>query len=440
MWHPTWGCYSTSGCPHNPTPGDLPGQPMVVASILMARQWDLTFHTALLQGSGLTRTSNVADSKFDYAYGNFHRGPYFHDYWSSSISRLLSFDISSSTSYLRVFIPQHHLLRIDFKALGDRLDAAFTEKLETIAQTLKASWNTPRRSSPFDPILPTSSSASGVPAPNPSTPMTSSTLDQHQQVGSVEISALNPSKLPIKAKPPLPPRLTRSAPKPKATPRQRRSPSPDAVYLPEDPEQGLWQVTDQEVALEDQQVETMSGEVQDPDTNKELLYLAKDMLPEHSDIHQPALDDSPTLSMQGPLCRDTVPPTRANRNRPSHRDTTPTMRITGRDSHPNTGRHHSRLRPDSPSSLRLCMLQASGISDHTREPKRTFWQRTRCSHSGKSSTNKTCIQIKNSSARTWTTSSFWWIFGNEDPTFSRHSAFRLEPVNSRTPGTRTRRR
>lgn len=192
---------------------------------------------------GPNRTSNVADSKFDYAYGNFHRGPYFHDYWSSSISRLLSFDISSSTSYLPPRVhssaPPTSTTGIDFKALGDRLDAVFTEKLETIAQTLKASWNTPRRSSPFDPILPTSSSASGVPAPNPSTPMTSSTLDQHQQVGSVEISALNPSKLPIKAKPPLPPRLTRSAPKPKATPRQRRSPSPDAVYLPEDPEQGL---------------------------------------------------------------------------------------------------------------------------------------------------------------------------------------------------------
>ena len=104
---------------------------------------------------------------------------------------------------------------IDFKALEDRLDAAFTQKLETMAQTLKASWNTPKRSSPFDPILASSSSASVVPTLTPSTPMTPTILDQHQQVGIVEASALNPSKLARKAKPPLPPKLTQSTPKPK---------------------------------------------------------------------------------------------------------------------------------------------------------------------------------------------------------------------------------
>ena len=93
---------------------------------------------------------------------------------------------------------------IDFKALGDRLDAAFTEKLETIAQTLQASWNTARRSSPFDPIVSTISSASGGPTPVLSTPMTSSTLDQHQPVGPGKALAATHAKLPIKAKPPLP--------------------------------------------------------------------------------------------------------------------------------------------------------------------------------------------------------------------------------------------
>ena len=70
---------------------------------------------------------------------------------------------------------------IDFKALGDRLDAAFTEKLETIAQTLQASWQTAMRSSPFEPIGSANSSASSGPTPISSTPGTSSTLDQHQQ-------------------------------------------------------------------------------------------------------------------------------------------------------------------------------------------------------------------------------------------------------------------
>ena len=37
-----------------------------------------------------------------------------------------------------------------------------------------------------------------------------------------------------------------------------------------------------------------------------LLHLVMDFLPEHPDLHHPVLDNLHTLSMQDPLCRDTV--------------------------------------------------------------------------------------------------------------------------------------
>ena len=51
--------------------------------------------------------------------------------------------------------------------------------------------------------------------------------------------------------------------------------------------------------------------------------------------------------------RHSSPPTRAHRNRPPRGGTRTTRTITGIDSLTNTGRHHSRLRSDSPNSLRL---------------------------------------------------------------------------------------
>ena len=114
-------------------------------------------------------------------------------------------------------VPPISSTEIDFKALGDRLDAAFTEKLETIAQTLQASWQTANRSSPFEPTGAANPSASSGPTPTSSTPGTSSTLDQHQQDDHGKALAVLPAKLPIKAKPPLPPKLIGLAPKPKVT-------------------------------------------------------------------------------------------------------------------------------------------------------------------------------------------------------------------------------
>ena len=73
-----------------------------------------------------------------------------------------------------------------------------------MAETLKASWTKPRPSPPGDSILTSSSSVPVVPAFTSSTSLTPTTLDQPQQAGIGDASTPNLSKLPIKAKPPLP--------------------------------------------------------------------------------------------------------------------------------------------------------------------------------------------------------------------------------------------
>ena len=189
----------------------------------------------------------------------------------------------------------------------------------------------------------------------PSTPMTSSTLDQHQQVGSVETSALTPAKLPIKAKPPLPPRLTGSASKPKATPRQRRSPSPAAAISPR--RSRTRHMTSYRSRSRSRRPTGGNYERR----SSRPRHHQRSTLPRQGHASRTSRPPSTSprrfthpIYARSTLPRHSSPPTRTNRNRPSRGDARTTMRITGRDSRPNTGRHHSRLRSDSPNSLRLC--------------------------------------------------------------------------------------
>ena len=99
---------------------------------------------------------------------------------------------------------------IDFKALEDRLQVAFAQKLETIAKDLKASWTSPMRSSPVDPTLESGSSTSARLPPGSSAKSTHTVDDQHQPVDTAVGCAVQPSTLPIKAKPPLPPQTIQS--------------------------------------------------------------------------------------------------------------------------------------------------------------------------------------------------------------------------------------
>ena len=51
-------------------------------------------------------------------------------------------------------------------------------------------------------------------------------------------------------------------------------------------------------------METTTGEDQDPGIIEDLLYLAMDLLPEHQDLPQPAVEDLHTLFMKDLLCQD----------------------------------------------------------------------------------------------------------------------------------------
>ena len=237
---------------------------------------------------------------------------------------------------------------IDFKALEDRLDAAFTQKLENIAETLKASWTKPQQSPPGDSILISSSSAPGTPA------FTSSTLDQLQQAGIGDASTPTPPKLPIKAKPPLPPKLAQSAQDPTATPRRRRSRSPQDIL----PSRGSRTRHRPAHRSRSPSHRTARGG-----------YGEKGPRPRHSHTARSSRQGPPSRTFRPPssstrffarpiyetstTLRHSSPTTRSERSRPTYKDVPPTILINARESLAKTGTHHSRNRPDPPATLRL---------------------------------------------------------------------------------------
>ena len=197
---------------------------------------------------------------------------------------------------------------IDFKALEDRLDAAFTRKLETMAETFKASWTKPQQSPPPNPILTSSSSASVVPALTLPTPLTPTTLDQPQQAGTGEASIPNPPKLPIKAKPPLPPKLAQSAQVFPLHLDEEDHVHHRMLYLREDLEQDIGQSTDQGVTHIGLPVEVMERSVPGPGIPTQLHHLVRDFLPEHPGLHHPVHETLHALFMKDPPCWDTAHP------------------------------------------------------------------------------------------------------------------------------------
>ena len=411
MWHPSWGGYATSGYPHHTTSGDLPGQPMGafngggfipqgspgvphLPQSAPPGQWSHPGQAMWQPSSSTTPLGNFSGSPTALTTGpptfqgcspvtfrpaaplettNLQApGPTMP---STSIGNALpGFDPGP----FGLMGPQHNThpalppqsaehqpvlpsapptssAEIDFKALGDRLDAAFTEKLETIAQTLQASWNTARRSSPFDPIMSTSSSASGGPTPVLSTPMTPTILDQPQQVDPGKVLAATSAKLPIKAKPPLPPKLIGSTSKPKATPQPRRSPSLAGTTSPR---RSRTRPTRRHRSRSRSRrpLSGNSGRRGSRPKNHQ-----RSPLPRHGHTSRTSRPSSTSprrfthpIYARSTMPRSNSPPTRAHRNRPP-RGRTRTIQTTTRiDSLTNTGRHHSRLRFDSPHSLRLC--------------------------------------------------------------------------------------
>ena len=223
-----------------------------------------------------------------------------------------------------------------------------------MAETFKASWTKPQQSPPPNPILTSSSSASVVPALTLPTPLTPTTLDQPQQAGTGEASIPNPPKLPIKAKPPLPPKLAQSAQVFPLHLDEEDHVHHRMLYLREDLEQDIGQSTDQGVTHIGLPVEVMERSVPGPGIPTQLHHLVRDFLPEHPGLHHPVHETLHALFMErSTMLRHSSPTTRSGRSRPTYQDVLPTIRINERESRANTGKHHSRNRPDPSATLRL---------------------------------------------------------------------------------------
>ena len=174
------------------------------------------------------------------------------------------------------------------------------------------------------------------------------------QVGPGKALAATPAKLPIKTKPALPPRLTESASKPKATPRPRRSPLPAGTTSPRRSRTR----TMRRYRSRSRSRRPTGGNYERRGSRPRNHQ--RSPLPRHGHTSRTSRPPSTSPRFTHPIYarstmpRPSSPPTRTHRNRP-HRGETRTIRtITGRDSLTNTGRHHSRLQSDSSNSLRLC--------------------------------------------------------------------------------------
>ena len=406
MWQPPWGCYSSPDSHQIPILVtflvNLKGHFMGVATTLMSNLWDTIIHKVFLQDSGLLRTSIVASFKFDYAFRKLYRKSYSHSPCFNSTSRSSSYALCSWSSYatyksastcshLHQSVgslhpgscpgphgmvahqshtspgPRHQprepppihssappIVESTSKLWKDRLDAAFTRKLETMAETFKASWTKPQQSPPPNPILTSSSSASVVPALTLPTPLTPTTLDQPQQAGTGEASIPNPPKLPIKAKPPLPPKLAQSAQVFPLHLDEEDHVHHRMLYLREDLEQDIGQST-RSRSHSHRPTRGSYGEKCSGPRHSHTATSSRQGLPSRTSRPPPSStrDFARPIYERSTMLRHSSPTTRSGRSRPTYRDVLPTIRINERESRANTGKHHSRNRPDRSATLRL---------------------------------------------------------------------------------------
>ena len=177
----------------------------------------------------------------------------------------------------------------------------------------------------------------------------------------------------------------------------------------------------------------MKGEGQDPEIIKDPLYLATD-IPRRTSrppSTSPRRFTHPIYA-RSTMPRHSSPPTRAHRNRPPRGGTRTTRTITGIDSLTNTGRHHSRLRSDSPNSLRLAqglenIVLHKGNNEDFLTENQVF-------------TFRPASKSRSPQPEPEPPQTFDESLEMKIPPSVDHSTCRLEPVNSRTIGTRTRRR
>ena len=187
-----------------------------------------------------------------------------------------------------------------------------------------------------------------------STSLTPTTLDQPQQAGIGDVSTPTPPKLPIKAKPSLPPKLAQSAQDLTATSRRRRSRSPQDIL----PSRRSRTRHRSAYRSRSPSLRTARGGYGEKDRRPNHSHTAtssgqgppsRTFRPTSSstrDFAHPIYESSTTL-------RHSSPTTRSERNRPTDKDVPPTIFINERESRARTGTYHSRNRPDPPATLRL---------------------------------------------------------------------------------------
>ena len=234
MWQFPWGCYPSVGSPPIPTLRDhqgqlggqaqwqYPGTPILPQGHLQGFQDPLTTvpenNPIPFPPTPPTLTTSPpihAGPPIPSPLVNLHPGSELQPPdMMTQMGQLPtgSCHLGSDQYMIRPPVTPTSLGDIDFKALEDRLKVALTQKLETMAKDLKASWTSPTRSSPVDPSMVSGSSTSARLLPGSLADSTNTGDDQHQPVANDVGSASQPSTLPIKAKPPLPPQTIQPTP------------------------------------------------------------------------------------------------------------------------------------------------------------------------------------------------------------------------------------
>ena len=243
---------------------------------------------------------------------------------------------------------------IHFKALEDRLDAAFTQKLETMAETFKASWTKPQQvhlvilfwhralQPPWylhllylllwhlQPWTNLNKLVLGRPL--------FLILPSYQSRQSLLCLQNWPNQLKIL---------------------QLHLDEEDHVhhrmlYLREDLEQDVGQSTDQGVT-HNRPTRGSYGEKGSGPRHSHTATSSHHGVPSRTSRPPPSStrDFAHPIYERSTMLRHSSPTTRSGRSRPTYQDVLPTIRINERESRANTGKHHSRNRPDPSATLRL---------------------------------------------------------------------------------------
>ena len=396
MWQPPWGCYSIPDAHQIPILVtflvNLKRHFMGVATTLMSNLWDTIIHKVF--HSGLLRTSIVASFKFDYAFGKLYRKSYSHSPCFNSTSRSSPMPFPPGAPMLPTNLPVHGPPMLH-QSVGSLHPGSCPGPHGMVAHQSHTSPGLCHQ-----PCEPPPIHSSAPPIVESTSKLWKTDLMQHllgswklwlkrskhhgRSHSKVHLVILfwhralqslwyphllyllrwhlqpwtNLNKL-VLGRPlflilpsyqsPLPPKLAQSAQDFTATSRRRRSRSPqDAlpsrrsrtrhrpIYRSRSHSHRLWREGFRAQAF--------------PHS-----YISSQGLPSRTSRPPPSStrDFAHPIYERSTMLRHSSPTTRSGRSRPTYQDVLPTIRINERESRANTGKHHSRNRPDPSATLRL---------------------------------------------------------------------------------------